>query len=75
MTRFIAAHGYDAGPTQRPLLAGLLTAAISELPAAALLWRTGTFASIASVTGVDVRELLLAHVAMVLERFHFGRSV
>lgn len=36
MIGFLSAHGFDPGPTQRPLTAGLLTGAIGAVPAAAV---------------------------------------
>jgi hypothetical protein len=42
MARFLAAHGYDPGPTQRPLLAGALSGAIATIPASVVLWLFGS---------------------------------
>jgi hypothetical protein len=43
MIRFVRAHGYDAGPTQRPLLAGALSGALAIAPAAPVLVGLGSF--------------------------------
>ena len=37
MLSMLQAHGLDAGPTQRPLLAGAISGLIADLPATALL--------------------------------------
>jgi hypothetical protein len=42
--RFIRAHGYDPGPTQRPLLAGALTGLLATAPAGAVFAGFGSFA-------------------------------
>ena len=44
MPRFLSAHGYDPGPTQRPVLAGTLTGITATIPATALLVAMGSFA-------------------------------
>jgi hypothetical protein len=44
MIGFIRAHGYDPGPTQRPLLAGALTGLLACLPAAGAFVGLGSFA-------------------------------
>lgn len=43
MIGFLAAHGFDPGPTQRPILAGTVTGAIAAAPAAALFVAAGAF--------------------------------
>lgn len=37
MLRFLAAHGFDPAPTQRPITAGALAGAVSAIPAGAVL--------------------------------------
>ena len=39
MSGFLDAHGYDPGPSQRPLLAGAIRGVIATVPAIALLVR------------------------------------
>jgi peptidoglycan/LPS O-acetylase OafA/YrhL len=41
--RFVRAHGYDAGPTQRPLSAGALAGALATIPAGVALVGFGSF--------------------------------
>ena len=66
MSRFLRAHGYDAGPTQRPRLAGLLAGAIAEPPTLALLWATGALRPLSRAAGLEVQAGLAVHVALVL---------
>ena len=37
MLRMLRAHGLDAGPTQRPLLAGALSGLLADIPTLPLL--------------------------------------
>jgi hypothetical protein len=37
MAGFLGAHGYDPGPTQRPLLAGAITGVLATVPAIGIL--------------------------------------
>ena len=48
MLSMIQAHGLEAGPTQRPMLAGLIAGLISSGPAAALMWALGTLHAISA---------------------------
>jgi hypothetical protein len=41
MASFLSAHGYDPGPTQRPLLAGAIAGLLATAPAIALLYALG----------------------------------
>ena len=66
MNRFVRAHGYEAGPTQRPLLAGLLSAAIAEPPTLALLWIADALEPLAHAAGLDLAEGVAVHVLLVL---------
>ena len=43
MMRFMQAHGADAGPTQRPLIAGALTGLLAAVPAGAVFVGFGSF--------------------------------
>jgi len=42
MPGFLGAHGYDPGPTQRPLLAGAISGIAATLPAMAILYALGS---------------------------------
>lgn len=66
MNRFIRAHGYEAGPTQRPRLAGALAAALAEIPTLILMWTTGAFHALAGTIGLGLAMGLALHVPLVL---------
>jgi len=53
MRRFVQAHGYEAGPTQRPKLTGAIAAALAEVPALAVLWASGAVQPVLRLTGID----------------------
>jgi len=42
MGLFLSAHGYDPGPTQRPLLAGAIAGVLATIPAVAILYGFGS---------------------------------
>lgn len=42
MPGFLGAHGYDPGPTQRPLLAGVISGVLATMPAVAILYAFGS---------------------------------
>jgi hypothetical protein len=44
MATFLSVHGYDPGPTQRPLLAGAISGALATVPAIAILMLLGSLA-------------------------------
>ena len=58
MAGFLSAHGFDPGPTQRPLLAGAISGLLATAPALSLL---AAFGSI----GVEARILGLSELATV----------
>lgn len=43
MMEHLSAHGFDPGPTERPLLAGAVAGVVAAVPAGVLLWAFGTF--------------------------------
>lgn len=51
MPGFLSAHGYDPGPTQRPLLAGAISGLIATVPAIAILSAFGSLRVEASILG------------------------
>lgn len=59
---FLAAHGFDPGPAQRPLLAGTVTGALAAMPAAAVFVALGTF----EVVAVEIMRLPYWQTALVL---------
>jgi hypothetical protein len=54
MAGFLAAHGYDPGPTQRPLLAGAISGALAAIPAVAVLLLFGSLEVEAKILGVSI---------------------
>jgi hypothetical protein len=66
LVAYMRAHGNTPGPTQRPLTTGALAAALAELPAAALLWRSGALTSLAAAIGAAELPTLLLHAAVVV---------
>ncbi len=60
MAGFLAAHGYDPGPTQRPLLAGALAGVLATVPAIALLHLFGSLEVEARILGTSVGVTLAA---------------
>jgi hypothetical protein len=63
---FVQAHGYEAGPTQRPRLSGALAAACAEAPTLAALWLTGTLEALAQAIDTPLAYILLLHVVLVV---------
>lgn len=57
MLEMLRAHGLDAGPTQRPAIAGAICGVLADIPAIALLYAFGTFERLTPVVG-DVSVLL-----------------
>ncbi len=53
MLRILRAHGLDAGPTQRPLLAGAIASLIADIPAIALLGRFGSLGTLGPAVGTS----------------------
>ena len=45
MMAFLRAHGLDAGPLQRPLLAGSIAGLVATVPAGAVFVALGSFAA------------------------------
>lgn len=69
MIGFVRAHGYDPGPTQRPLLAGGIAGALATVPTGAVLVAFGSFEAAAA----EVLRLPLAWTAaLVFASFILG---
>ena len=62
MAGFLSAHGYDPGPTQRPLLTGALGGLLATIPALAILHIFGSLQVEARILGLSV----LATIALGL---------
>lgn len=54
MSGVLSAHGYDPGPTQRPLLAGTIGGLLATAPAIALLHLLGSLEVEARILGLSV---------------------
>ena len=79
MASFLGAHGYDPGPTQRPILAGLISGLLATAPAIALLYAFGSLEVEAQILGLSVAATLAAGalvmaVAGALYSRLFGRA-
>jgi hypothetical protein len=66
MNRFLRAHGYEAGPTQRPRLAGALAGAIAELPTVAIMLATDAWQPLLRAVGLSVVSGFALHFSLVL---------
>ena len=67
MAGFLSAHGYDPGPTQRPLLAGAISGVVATAPAVAILHAFGSLRIEASILGMsEVMTVVAGWVAMAL---------
>src|SRR5215208_124575 len=54
MPAFLSAHGYDPGPTQRPLVAGAISGIVATIPAIAILPFFGSLAVEVQILGLSV---------------------
>jgi len=52
MPGFLSAHGYEPGPTQRPLLAGAISGVLATIPATAILYAFGSLRVEAHILGL-----------------------
>jgi hypothetical protein len=60
MGGFLSAHGYDPGPSQRPLLSGLITGFLATMPAIVLLHAFGSLKIEARILGISVTGTIVA---------------
>jgi hypothetical protein len=79
MSSFLSAHGYDPGPTQRPLLAGGISGVIGTIPATALLYAFGSLAVEAEILGLAewatvVAGCIVMAIAGAIYSRLFGRA-
>ena len=63
MLEMLQAHGLDAGPTQRPLLAGAIAGVLSDVPAVALLVGSGSLATLSAELTASLYVVALVHAA------------
>jgi hypothetical protein len=74
MAGFLSAHGYNPGPTQRPLTAGAISGIVAALPAVAVLWLFGSLAIEARILSLPVwATLVLGFAAMAIAGAAYGR--
>jgi hypothetical protein len=74
MPGLLGAHGYDPGPTQRPLLAGALAALLATVPAVAVLILFGSLPVEAEILGLSpVATLLAGEVVMAIAGAAYAR--
>jgi hypothetical protein len=60
IAEFLGAHGYDPGPTQRPVLAGLISGVVATVPAIGVLQALGSLEVEARILGTSVAVTLAA---------------
>ena len=65
MAAFLGAHGYDPGPTQRPILAGFITGIVATAPAIAVLHAFGSLEVEARILGTSLAATLAAGWAVM----------
>lgn len=79
MSGFLDAHGYDPGPSQRPLLSGAISGVIATVPAIGVLVAFGSLATEAEILGMTPLATLgagwavMAAAGAAYARF-FGRA-
>jgi hypothetical protein len=79
MATFLSAHGYDPGPTQRPLLSGAIAGILATAPAVAILVWFGSLGVEAHILGlsplltVGVGWVVMAIAGALYSRV-FGRA-
>ena len=65
MPGFLAAHGYEPGPTQRPLLTGALSGIAATVPAIGVLQLFGALEVEARILGVSIAATLAAGLPLM----------
>lgn len=65
MLEMLKAHGLDPGPTQRPVLAGLLTGLLAELPTLAVLHLFGSLAHLARAMDASLATTAGLHTGLM----------
>jgi len=74
MAGFLSAHGYNPGPTQRPMTAGAISGIAAAIPAVAVLWLFGSLEIEARILSLSiVATLALGFVAMAVAGAAYGR--
>ena len=71
---FLDAHGYDPGPSQRPLLAGAISGILATVPAIGVLIYFGSLKVEAHILGMSwVATLMLGWAAMAVAGAAYAR--
>jgi hypothetical protein len=74
MAGFLSAHGYDPGPTQRPMSAGALSGIAAAIPAVGILWLFGSLEVEAHILALPVwGTLALGFPAMAIGGAAYGQ--
>jgi hypothetical protein len=74
MAGFLSAHGYNPGPTQRPMTAGAICGVLAAFPAVAVLWLFGSLEVEARILSLSVAATLgLGFAAMAIAGAAYGR--
>ncbi len=74
MPGFLSAHGYEPGPTQRPLLAGAIGGLVATVPAIALLVAFGSLRVEALVLGLsELRTIAIGLPVMAIAGALYAR--
>lgn len=74
MASFLAAHGYDPGPSQRPLLSGAISGVLATAPAIGILHWFGSLKVEAAILGLSIFATLCAGwVAMAVAGAVYAR--
>ncbi|MGJ0507677.1 MAG: hypothetical protein ACR652_11200 [Methylocystis sp.] len=66
MLEILQAHGLDAGPMQRPLLAGLVASIVADIPAIWLLRAFGSLDALGQAVNWSILTSALAYVGLML---------
>jgi hypothetical protein len=74
MAGFLSAHGYNPGPTQRPMSAGALSGIAAAVPAVAVLWLFGSLEIEARILMLSIwATLALGFGTMAVAGAAYGR--
>jgi hypothetical protein len=66
MLSMLQAHGLEAGPTQRPILAGAVSGLIAALPALAVVLLFGSLDAPVGAIGITLTAAAIAYCALLL---------
>jgi hypothetical protein len=74
MAGFLGAHGFDPGPTQRPLLAGAIAGILATIPAIAILFAFGALEVETRILALLLFKTIIAgSLVMALAGALYGR--